>query len=303
MNNQKTIGVIGAGLMGLGMTKRALAQGYRVLVNDVDPARESMARDAGAQVVDSPREVAQLADFTFIVVLDATQIDQVLAGSHGLLSGLEAHRLTEGCQPNAVLMCSTIAPTDSERFGDAISAAGAWPVDAPISGGPVKATLGTMSMMLSGEIQALAFVRPLTQALSAKQFEVSHKVGDAMRAKLVNNMMAAAHLVAASEAMGLAARMGIDLNVMAQITAASSGQSWMSDDRFARVLNADESVAAQMHVLTKDVRLASSEAERLKVSVPIGKHAATTMQAACEQGYKYQDDSLMFKYWSEALKK
>jgi L-threonate 2-dehydrogenase len=303
MSKKQTIGVIGAGLMGLGMTKRLIAQGYRVLVRDIDPVREQLAREAGAQIVASPREVGEHADITLIAVLDAAQIDQVLQGSEGLLIGLDINPTGDSGLPIAVLMCSTIAPADSERFGSAIMAVGAWPVDAPISGGPVKAALGTMSMMLAADIVALNFIRPLTHALSGKQFEVSNQVGDAMRAKLVNNMMAAAHLVAASEAMGLAATMGLDLNKMAQITAASSGQSWMCDDRITRALHDDETVAAQMHVLTKDVRLAALEAERLNITVPIGKHAATTMQAACDAGYKYQDDSLMFQYWAETIEK
>jgi L-threonate 2-dehydrogenase len=303
MSQTQTIGVIGAGLMGLGMTKRLIAKGYRVLVRDIDPVREQLAREAGAQIARSPREVGEHAAITLIAVLDASQIEQVLEGSNGLLIGLDINPTGDGGLPIAVLMCSTIAPTDVERFSQSIMGVGAWPIDAPISGGPVKAALGTMSMMLAGDVVGLNFIRPVTQALSGRQFEVSNQVGDAMRAKLVNNMMAAAHLVAASEAMGLAASMGLDLNKMAQIAAASSGQSWMCDDRVARALNDDETVAAQMHVLTKDVRLAALEAERLNIIVPIGKHAATTMQAACDAGYKYQDDSLMFQYWAGLIEK
>jgi L-threonate 2-dehydrogenase len=289
--------------MGLGMTKRLVAQGYRVLACDLDPMREQLAQEAGAQVVACPREVGEHADITLIAVLDAVQIDQVLQGSSGLLMGLDINRKGDSGLPIAVLMCSTISPADSVRFGSLIMGVGAWPIDSPISGGPVKATLGTMSMMLAADNVALNFVRDLTQAISAKQFEISNQVGDAMRAKLVNNMMAAAHLVAASEAMGLAASMGLDLNKMAQIAAASSGQSWMCDDRIARALNDDESVFAQMHVLTKDVRLAAQEANRLNIIVPIGQQAAATMQAACDAGYKHQDDSLLFQYWAGVLDK
>ncbi len=299
----KVIGIIGAGLMGLGMAKRLIACGYQVIVRDIDPSREQLARLAGAKIAASAREVGEQCELTLIVVLDALQIEQVLQGEHGLLSGLDANQRGESGLPVAVMTCSTIAAADAVRFGQAIMNVGAWPIDAPISGGPIKAALGTMSMMLAADTVALNFVRPVVLDLSQKHFDVSNQLGDAMRAKLVNNMMAAAHLVAASEAMGLAASMGLDLAIMAKITAASSGQSWMCDDRIARALNDDTTSLAQMHVLTKDVRLAAQEAKQLNVIVPIGDHAATVMQAACDAGYKSQDDSLMFRYWAEQLDK
>jgi L-threonate 2-dehydrogenase len=305
------IGIVGVGNMGLAIAKRLISQGYSVLAQDIDPARQALAQTAGATVMPDARSLAQQADVILIVVLDADQIAQVLGisianpeqakSAQGLLTGLEINPSASAGRCPAVLMCSTIAPEMTQQFAQILQAAGAWAIDAPISGGPLRAEQGTMSMMLAADPAALAQVQLLTQAISAKQFQVSHQVGDAMRAKLVNNMMAAANLVAASEAMGLAAAFGLDLAKMAEIVKVSSGQSWMCDDRIARALVDDYEPRAHLHVLTKDVKLAHEAAQRLAVAVPMGQHAAQTMQAACHAGHRNDDDAIMFQYWAETL--
>jgi L-threonate 2-dehydrogenase len=307
----QVVGVIGVGLMGLGMTKRLLAQGYTVLTYDVDLHRQNLAAAAGASPVESPAHIAQAAHAIIIAVLDAKQISQVLRGTSegaastttesSLLEGLASH--LNACRERnpLVLMCSTVAPADVINFSRQLTAVGAQPIDAPISGGPAKAEAGTMSMMLAASSSALRQVRQLTEDLSARQFVVSEQVGDAMRAKLVNNLMAAANLTAAAEAMGLASAMGLDLHVMAKIASTSSGQSWICDDRFTRVLEGDVVPRAQLHVLTKDVNLATQAALDLHVALPMGQHAAKTMRDACDSGLHYDDDSAMFNYWLRCI--
>lgn len=300
MTEQKTVGIIGAGVMGLGIATRLLTQGYAVKVRDIDPAREALAGALGAQPLTTPRQIAEQCDVVLVAVLNAAQIDSVLhqgvSGAEGLLIGLEAAVLArrDGCP--LILLCSTIAPEDVIRLGGEIQVAGGWVLDAPISGGPVRAAAGTMSMMLAGNPIALNQGKAVLDTISASQFLISDQLGDAMRAKLVNNLMAGANLVAAAEAMTLASAMGLDLVVMSQLVAKSSGQSWMCDDRIVRALVDDYEPRAQTHVLTKDVHLANQAAMQLGLDLPVGTITAQTMQAACDAGHRTEDDASLFKY-------
>jgi L-threonate 2-dehydrogenase len=297
-----TIGIIGVGVMGLAMSQRLLNLGYSVLVHDIDPARVVLAKSAGALIAINANQIAQQADVILVVVLNADQIKAVLEPTSntdsGLLRGLIlSPKVNSGCCPT-VLLCSTIAPADVDSFCAQIQSAGAWVLDAPVSGGPVRAAVGSISVMLAGSSVAISSVQAVLNDLSNKQFIVSTQTGDAMRAKLVNNLMAASHLVASAQAMNLASAMGLDLVKMAQITSASSGQSWICDDRIPRALMDDYEPRAQLHVLTKDVCLACDAARELAVPLPAGEHAAQVMQAACDAGHQAQDDAILFQHWA-----
>jgi 3-hydroxyisobutyrate dehydrogenase-like beta-hydroxyacid dehydrogenase len=195
-----------------------------------------------------------------------------------------------------VLLCSTIAPEDTARLGRRIDAAGGQTLDAPISGGPARARDGSMSMMIAGPADVRSRIEGLLQALAARRFRISERLGDGARAKLVNNLLAGTHLVAAAEAMTLAARFGLDLDQMADLIGASSGQSWMFDDRIRRALAGDFSARAQAHVITKDLTLAAEAASRAGVAVPLGERARDTMRATCAVGWRYEDDAAVLKY-------
>jgi len=223
------------------------------------------------------------------VVVDSAQIDAVLDGPQGLLATLSPGKL--------VLFCSTISPVDSARFAAAVLRTGAAVLDAPISGGPARAQAGTMSMMLAGEAVTLAKASALLDAVAGKRFVISGQPGDAAKAKLVNNLMAGIHLMAGAEALALAERLGLDPVQMTALISASSGQSWMFDDRMPRALADDFEPRAQAHVLTKDVRLANEAAGVQGLSLPLGAITAELLQATCDGGWRTEDDAAALKYY------
>ncbi len=283
------VGVLGAGVMGMGIAVSAARGGFEVVVCDIDPAREQLAGDAGMGLAASPCELVERSDAVFIVVVDSGQIDTVLRGPQGLLSALSSTKL--------VLLCSTISPGDSTRFAAQIAATGAAVLDAPISGGPARARAGTMSMMLAGDPVTLAHAQPVLDAVSGKRFVISDRPGDAAKAKLVNNLMAGIHLMAGAEAIALAECLGLDPQQMVDLISASSGQSWMFNDRIPRALAGDFEPRAQAHVLTKDVRLANEAAEQAGLALPLGALVKDLFQATCDGGWRTEDDAAVLKYY------
>ncbi|MEZ5653892.1 MAG: NAD(P)-binding domain-containing protein [Burkholderiaceae bacterium] len=293
----QTLAVIGVGAMGGAMAARAHERGRAVLIRDIDPAREAPLAAAGLTVCPDPATIGAQADLIFIVVVTAAQIDDVLQGPQGLLAGLSAR--PAGATRASVCLCSTIAPEDTERLSAALVAAGARAIDSPISGGPARARSGAMSMMLAAPQPWLDDIEPVLADNAAARFRISARQGDAMRAKLVNNLAAGANLAAAAEVLALASKVGLDPAQTLSLMAVSSGQSWMCDDRMTRALQGDFDPRAAMPVLTKDLRLGNEMAARAGLTLTLGGHAHAHMQAACDAGMTELDDAAMLTYFRE----
>jgi putative dehydrogenase len=284
-----TVGVIGVGAMGMGILRSALRGGFEAIARDIDPAREEIARASGARVASSAGDLGAQADAIFVVVIDSEQIEQVLSGPNGLLQAIGPGKV--------VLFDSTIAPTDAAAFAARVEQTGAMAIDAPISGGPARAEAGTMSMMLAASGAALERVADVLEAVSDKRFLIGNRHGDAMRAKLVNNLMAGINLMAGAEAIALAERLGLDPKAMFDLIAVSSGQSWMFEDRMSRALAGDYAPRAATPVLTKDVRLANEAARELGIELPLGSLVHQQMQATCDGGWQQEDDAAVLKLY------
>ncbi len=291
--NQQT-GLVGVGNMGGGMAKRLLSLGWPVVVHDLDADKVSELNALGAQVGTNAAAVAQAADTVIVCVIDAAQVQQVFDGPQGLLAGLKAGQ--------TVIMCPTIAPSDTEHFAQQLQAIGVHMVDAPMSGGPIRAGNGTMSLMLAAPEQVLAAQDALLQALSNQCVLISHRVGDGARVKLVNNLLAGINLVGACEAMVLAEKMGLSQDTALSLIERSSGQSWIATDRLRRVFANDTSIGSHMRLLAKDTRLAMASAGQVGFSGWLGADAAKAFAMACEQGMTDMDDSQMLAFIRQAKK-
>lgn len=281
-----SVGIVGAGNMGGGMAANLLGRGWRVHVHDIDPAAETAAAALGAVVRRSPAEVAAGCDALIVCVVDAAQAGEVLFGRGGAAAAAAG---------KGVLLCPTISPRDAESLAQKLSAQGAMPVDAPMSGGPARARDGTMSLMVACSDEAFAGQASLLSALSSKVFRVGTRCGDGARTKLVNNLLAGINLVGAAEALALARRMGLDLATTLDVIEQSSGQSWIGSDRMRRAIAGDYEPRAHMTLLEKDTRLAMEAAGAVGFSGPLGAAARDTFARASAAGLAALDDAALFR--------
>ena len=284
----RVVGVIGVGNMGAAMARNLLAHGYAVHVHDIDPAQMQPLRDLGAVVHDSSFAVAQSTQLLIISVVNALQVDQVLAGELGLDQALTPD--------HTVVLCPTISPTEVERFAQQIQAFGASVIDAPMSGGPARAQAGTMSLMVACDALVFAKHAQVLTTLSNKIFRISDRLGDGARTKLVNNLLAGINLVGAAEVLVLAERMGLSAHTTLDVIAQSSGQSWIGSDRMTRALADNLAPLAHMSLLTKDTGLACEAAVAARVDVPLGQYAAQVFAKACEAGWTDWDDAALLQF-------
>ena len=290
-NNTSRIGIVGIGAMGLGMARNLHRKAYRVRVRDIDSAAVAAAAAFGMEAADTPAALAAQSDVLALVVVDAAQIDSVLFGPHGVVHADHGSRETR----LVVMICSTIAAQDTERFRDRLAGHRIDLLDAPISGGPARAEDGSLSMMLAGPEALAARHDTLLRDMAAKLFYVGPRVGDAARTKLVNNLLAGINLVAAAEAMALGVRLGLDRQTLFDVISASSGASWIGHDRMARALANDFAPRARAAILTKDVGLAVHMAEAAGIDTPLGDVALSVFEATLARGWGDQDDAAVIK--------
>jgi 3-hydroxyisobutyrate dehydrogenase-like beta-hydroxyacid dehydrogenase len=280
MTTRPRVGVIGVGAMGMGIARTLLAKGFEVAVRDLVADREQEAVRHGARRLEGD------VDVLVSVVIDAAQTKAVI----------EEH----AARAPAFVMCSTISPADSERFASVLDAVDVSMLDAPISGGPARAHNGTLSMMASGTDRAFERAQPVIEAFTRKVFRIGPRAGDGSRMKVVNNMLAAANIAAACEAMAMASLLGLDLQQAHDVIQASSGASWMFGDRMPRALAADYAPTAASRVLLKDVGLFVHEARKLGLTAPMAECAREIFADTVQRGYAEEDDAAVLKRYADA---
>jgi L-threonate 2-dehydrogenase len=294
LNGDHPVAFVGAGNMGGAMAARLCSLGWRVAVCDIDPVRQQAAQAAGALVVPDPAAAAQAlgpSGVLIVCVVDAAQSRQVMLGPHAALS-----RLQRG---QAVMLCPTIAPQDVEGLSAELAQVGVDCIDAPMSGGPLRAREGSMSLMVAAPEAVLARHATLLAALSSQVFRIGSRVGDGARTKLVNNLLAGINLVGAAEALALAERLGLDMGTTLDVIERSSGQSWIGSDRMRRALAHDLAPRAHMTLLEKDTRLAVQAAQAAGFDGPLGAAAAAVFAQAHAAGLAEQDDAALLQLLRE----
>ena len=284
------VAVVGVGNMGGAMVARLCELGWSVAVCDIDPVRQQQALEAGACLADTPETAARalVADGVLIVcVVDAAQSHDVLFGAGGAAASLHSGQ--------AVMLCPTIAPQDTEALAGALQALGLDCIDAPMSGGPVRARDGRMSLIVAAPDGVLERHAPLLSALSTKVFRISERLGDGARTKLVNNLLAGINLVGAAEVLALAEHLGLDLSTTLDVIEQSSGQSWIGSDRMRRAIAGDLAPRAHVTLLEKDTRLAVQAARAAGFAGPLGERAAGVFEQAHAAGMADLDDAALLQ--------
>jgi 3-hydroxyisobutyrate dehydrogenase-like beta-hydroxyacid dehydrogenase len=285
------VAVIGAGNMGGAMLARLCEAGWAVSVCDVDPLRQTQAVACGALAQPTPLAAVQGLrpdGVVLIAVVDAVQTWTVLTGEQGVLTGLKPG--------HTVMLCPTLSPEDVIAVQTRLWAGGVHCIDAPMSGGPLRAREGSMSLMVACNGPVFERHAVLLQTLSQKIFRISTRVGDGAKTKLVNNLLAAIHLSGAAEALALAERLGLNPHTTLDVMAQSSGQSWIASDRMPRALAGDFAPRAHVTLLEKDTRLAMDMARSVGFNASMGALARDAFAQASAEGLGQEDDAALLKW-------
>jgi len=290
MSNALSVVVVGAGNMGGAMLARLRDLAWTVGVHDTDAQAQAKAVAEGALPFASPLQaVRSLAPdgVMLIAVVDAAQTEAVLWGDGGAGFDLKPGQ--------TVMLCPTLGPKTVQDQAERLAERGVDCMDAPMSGGPLRARQGSMSLMVACSEPVWQRSQDLLQALSQQVFRVGVRAGDGSRTKLVNNLLAAINLAGAAEALALAERLGLDPAVTLSVIEASSGQSWIGTDRMRRALIGDFEPRAHVSLLAKDTGLAVSAADEVAYDPPLGRLARDLFAQAMAQGWDQLDDAALIQ--------
>jgi putative dehydrogenase len=284
------VAVVGAGNMGGAMLARLRDLAWSVGVYDTDVQAQAKALVHGALPMASPRDAAHnLAPdgVLLIAVVDAAQTEAVLWGEDGAGPELQPGQ--------TVMLCPTLGPKTVQTQAERLAQRGVDCIDAPMSGGPLRARQGTMSLMVACSEPVWQRSQNLLNALSQQVFRVGVRAGDGARTKLVNNLLAAVNLAGAAEALALAERLGLDPAVTLSVMESSSGQSWIGSDRMRRALAGDFEPRAHVSLLAKDTGLAVSAADEVAYDPPLGRLARDLFAQAMAQDLAQLDDAALLQ--------
>ena len=290
MTSLTQVAVVGAGNMGGAMLVRLRDLAWSVGVYDTDAQAQAKALVHGALPMASPRHAAHSLTpdgVLLIAVVDAAQTEAVLWGEDGAGPELQPGQ--------TVMLCPTLGPKTVQTQAERLAERGVDCMDAPMSGGPLRARQGAMSLMVACSEPVWQRSQNLLDALSQQVFRVGVRAGDGARTKLVNNLLAAVNLAGAAEALALAERLGLDPAVTLSVMEASSGQSWIGSDRMGRALAGDFEPRAHVSLLAKDTGLAVSAADDVAYDPPLGRLARDLFAQAMAQGLDQLDDAALLQ--------
>jgi 3-hydroxyisobutyrate dehydrogenase-like beta-hydroxyacid dehydrogenase len=179
---------------------------------------------------------------------------------------------------------STIGRPAVERIAAGLAARGIALVDTPITGGPPGARAGTLALMVAGAAEPVATLRPVLERIGKRLFVLGERPGQGQVMKLVNNLLIAANMVSAFEALSMGAKAGLDPDTMVEVVNAGTGRSFASSDVMPAVLSGQFRSGATIAVLDKDVALGLEEARSLEVPMWGIEQAARLWRFAASQG-------------------
>ncbi|EHC32971.1 D-beta-hydroxybutyrate dehydrogenase, partial [Salmonella enterica subsp. enterica serovar Adelaide str. A4-669] len=171
-------------------------------------------------------------------------------------------------------------------------------LDAPVSGGAVKAAQGEMTVMASGSEAAFTRLKPVLDAVASNVYRISDTPGAGSTVKIIHQLLAGVHIAAAAEAMALAARAGIPLDVMYDVVTHAAGNSWMFENRMQHVVDGDYTPRSAVDIFVKDLGLVADTAKALRFPLPLASTALNMFTSASNAGYGKEDDSAVIKIFS-----
>jgi len=280
------VAFIGLGSMGLPMAKNLLAKGFTVTGYDVSAGALDALENAGGERTGTAAEAASGADLLILMVVNAAQAETVL---------FEAGAL-EALPPDALIaLMATCPPAAVRAIEERVRRAGRWLIDAPVSGGVAGAKAATLTIMAAASKDTFNQAKPAFDALGDKVFHVGERPGQGAMVKTVNQLLCGVHIAVVAEAFALAAKVGVDLEILLEIMSGSAASSWMLKDRGPRMLEADPEVTSAVDIFVKDLGIVLDAGRDTKAALPLAAAAHQMFIATSGRGDGMADDSQVIR--------
>ncbi|MEM8774350.1 MAG: L-threonate dehydrogenase, partial [Pseudomonadota bacterium] len=290
MEKRQKIAVIGLGSMGYGVAQSCLRAGHETYGIDVVPERVDQFQEEGG-ADGNLIEVAGSLDTVIVVVLNAAQTEEVLFGKDGVVSDLKAGA--------TVIGCATVPPEFAIQMEKRCAALDIHYLDAPISGGAVKAAEGALSIMAAGRPQAFDAAKFALDAISETVFRLGDRAGPGSAMKAVNQLLAGVHIAAMTEALTFGMTQGITPAKFLEVIPHCAGTSWMLENRAPHIVEGDYGPKSQINIWPKDLGIVLEIARSAGFQAPITEAALAQYRAAADMGLGHEDDAAIAKVYAK----
>lgn len=270
MTKQK-IGFIGLGSLGEGLCNSLVTAGYQVTVNDLNKSLATRLLAAGATWADTTADTCKDADVVITVLPSPAVSRKVVEGAGGVFDNLKSG--------GTWIEMSTTDMEDLLRLSDVAKSKGIKVLECPVTGGVHLANSGEITVLVGGEEATFKGVEDILKTIGGEIIYMG-KMGNASVVKVVTNMLAFIHLIAAGEAMMLPAKYGVDPDATYRAIRASSGNSFVHETESKLVLSGSYNVKFTMDLACKDLGLVNGIAEKLGVPLELGSMAQQIFRRA-----------------------
>jgi 3-hydroxyisobutyrate dehydrogenase/2-hydroxy-3-oxopropionate reductase len=286
-------GFLGLGLMGYPMARNLLRAGHEVALwsHSSDKARKLAAEEKGL-FCETPRQVAENADWIFSCVGTTAMAEEVLLGTDGIV---------QGARPGTVVAdASTISPSHSRRIGQALKVKGVDFLDAPCTGSTGGAIGGTLTFMIGGEEAVFEKTRPLFEVMGKRLYYCGGP-GMGLQAKLSQNLILSNILMAFNEAMVMATKAGVDPQLMLDILENSAAKSGLIAYKAPFVFRRDFTPNFSTKWMSKDVDLVLELGRELGVPLLLTSRTQELFRTALAAGHGDEDMCSTIKVLEEIV--
>jgi 2-hydroxy-3-oxopropionate reductase len=278
------IGFIGLGIMGKPMARNLMKAGYQLVVYNRTPGPVNELAAEGARAASNPRAVAEQSDVVITMLPDSPQVQEVMTGEHGVLTGARAGTL--------VIDMSTISPVVTQQLAQAAQARGVRMLDAPVSGGDVGAQQGTLSIMVGGSAEDFEQAKPLFEMLGKTIVHVGGN-GAGQIVKACNQIVVALTIEAVSEALVLGSKAGVDPAVILRVLSGGLAANRVMEVRGPNFLQHNFQPGFKIALHHKDLGIALAAGREYGVSLPVTAIVDQMLQALKLRGQGEQDHSAL----------
>ncbi|GAB4860535.1 hypothetical protein Ancab_035695 [Ancistrocladus abbreviatus] len=283
------VGFIGLGAMGFGMATHLLTSNFTVVGYDVYKPTLARFADAGGLVGNSPSEASKDVDVLVVMVTNEVQAESVLFGDCGAVT-----TLPDG---SCIILSSTVSPAFISQLERRLQAKNLKLVDAPVSGGVKRASMGTLTIMASGANEALEHCGSVLSALSEKLYIIKGGCGSGSCVKMVNQLLAGVHIASTAESLAFGARLGLNTRTLFDFITNSEGTSWMFENRGPHMLDNDYTPCSALNIFVKDLGIVSHECASRRIPLHIAVTAHQLFLAGSAAGWGLLDDAAVVKVY------
>ncbi|ASI35092.1 MULTISPECIES: NAD(P)-dependent oxidoreductase [unclassified Exiguobacterium] len=255
----KTVGFIGLGVMGQGMVRNLLKSGFAVKGYNRTKEKGLPLEQDGATIVDTIKEAVTGADVVISIVGYPEDVEQIYFSEDGILANAAPGTI--------VIDMTTSSPALAVKIAEQAQANGLVSLDAPVTGGDLGAKNGTLAILVGGQEQAFADVKPLFEAMG-RSISLFGGPGKGQSAKLANQIAIAGSMIGTAEMLLFVTRSGIDPTQFVETIKSGSAGSWSLENLIPRVIAENYSPGFFVKHFIKDMRLALERADEMGISTP-----------------------------------